>query len=245
MSEFDLIAQDYQNTNFNRPLFQYAAYWSFFQNLGDLSNMNALDLACGEGLVTRELKKRGAIIVEGVDSSSEMIRLANAVEKKEKAGIMYRLDTVGELGKIGDFNLITAAFLLHYASSVQELEKMCEDCFINLSRGGTFLALNNNPIHPLSNDSKYGNLISCVNIPPNEGDKLNITHSVSDRNVKFTNYYWDKETYECSLKKVGFSEVEWLPVKVSEEGYIKFGNEYWVNFLKAPFFVIIKCKKLK
>jgi toxoflavin synthase len=243
MHEFDKIAKGYLLSNFERPLFTYAIYPTFFEYLGDLNGLKALDLGCGEGIVSRELKKKGATEVVGIDSSIEMINLAKEIEENRKEGIIYQHRIVGNLGKIGSFEVISGAFILHYSSSKKELEDMCFDCYNNLSENGTFLAINNNPEHPLSNEIKYGNLISCINYLPNEGDKLIVTHPNANNIISFTNYYWRKNTYEDYLRNAGFKSIDWLPIKVSKEGYKNKGTEFWKEFLEEPFFVVIRCKK--
>ena len=241
MAEYDDFAETYQKTNFKRPLFKFAVYSSFYNQFKNLAGKRILDLACGDGLVTRKLKKLGASEVTGMDISKKMIALAKETEQKEKLGIKYKAGQVGKLGKIGSFDYISAAFLLHYAKSKEELERMCEDCFQNLRKGGTLLAINNNPLHPLSKDRKYGNLIFCKNEPPLESDELFVRHSKS--NISFKNYFWKKETYGDALSNAGFKKIEWLPIEVNKKGYHKMGGNFWKEFIEHPFFVIIKCVK--
>ena len=99
---------------------------------------------------------------KGTDESKEMIRMAIDKEANMPLGINYKIGKVGELGKIGEFDIITGSFLLHYSKSKNELRNMLKDIYINLKEGGIFLGINNNPEHPLCSDEKYGNLIKST-----------------------------------------------------------------------------------
>jgi SAM-dependent methyltransferase len=245
VSQFDAIASDYAKSNLQRPLMQEAVYPSFFKVIGLPLGRDALDLGCGEGLVARHLREEGAGRVVGIDSSAAMIELARKRGVRFGQSIDYRIGEVGKLGKItGSFEIVTGAFLLHYASSKEQLEAMCQDCYVNTAYGGFFAAINNNPEHPLSNEEKYNNLITCKNNPPLEGDVLEVNHAVPGTNVNFKNYHWSKDTYHKAIRIAGFNTVEWLPIKPTPYGVSAKGRKFWKEFLEAPFFVIIKCRKL-
>ena len=48
-----------------------------------VKGQRVLDLGCGEGYIARQLKKRGAAHVEGIDISEEMIASAIATEQAQ------------------------------------------------------------------------------------------------------------------------------------------------------------------
>ena len=49
------------------PLRRYVELPSVYQFLGDVTGLSILDLACGTGYYARELRRRGAARVVGVD----------------------------------------------------------------------------------------------------------------------------------------------------------------------------------
>jgi ubiquinone/menaquinone biosynthesis C-methylase UbiE len=57
--------------------------------LGDVHGRRMLDLACGQGRVSRELARRGASVV-AVDISERLLEKARALEANEPLGIEYR-----------------------------------------------------------------------------------------------------------------------------------------------------------
>jgi 2-polyprenyl-3-methyl-5-hydroxy-6-metoxy-1,4-benzoquinol methylase len=90
--------------------------------LGPVAGLQALDVACGHGRITRELARRGASVV-GIDVSSALITRALQTEQDEQLGIRYLLDDVtipGSLGEFGgDFDVATCNFGL---SDIDELD---------------------------------------------------------------------------------------------------------------------------
>ena len=77
---YDDIVLDYEATKTNSYNFKYEApkLWSV---MGDVKDLKVLDLACGSGHFTKQLKERGAKDVVGVDISGEMIKQARHDEK--------------------------------------------------------------------------------------------------------------------------------------------------------------------
>jgi 2-polyprenyl-3-methyl-5-hydroxy-6-metoxy-1,4-benzoquinol methylase len=70
-----------------------------FDLLGNIANQRICDLACGQGVVARELAARGAQVV-GVDRSAEMLALAQRYELDHPLGIHYRRDDAQHLGTV-------------------------------------------------------------------------------------------------------------------------------------------------
>jgi len=105
MAQYDTIALDYQRISAAVPL-RDAEWYSLRQRLGDLTGLSVLDLACGDGMGTRLLKRWGAARVMGVDISAQMIALARQREDAEPMGIEYRVADAATLGKIDSFDRV-------------------------------------------------------------------------------------------------------------------------------------------
>lgn len=86
-----------------------------FELAGDLSDLDVLDLACGEDFYTRQIKFRGAAQVTGVDISDGMIRLAREAEAASQLELKYHCQDVVLLDLDKKFDLICASCLLNYA----------------------------------------------------------------------------------------------------------------------------------
>lgn len=105
-----------------------------------ISGQRVLDLGCGEGYIARQLKKRGAAHVEGIDISQEMIAGAIAAEEAEPMGIRYQVCDASQPSGFDDdeFDLVVAVFLFNYVNREQMTSIMKEVLRI-LRSGGRFI----------------------------------------------------------------------------------------------------------
>ena len=105
-----------------------------------IRGQRVLDLGCGEGYVTRQLKHRGAAYVEGIDISKEMIASAITAEESHPLGIHYRLSDASELSEFGDedFDLVVAVFLFNYVDH-EKMTSIMKHIFRILRSGGRFI----------------------------------------------------------------------------------------------------------
>jgi 2-polyprenyl-3-methyl-5-hydroxy-6-metoxy-1,4-benzoquinol methylase len=69
--------------------------------IGKVAHLRVCDLACGQGIVARELAARRAQVV-GVDRSQEMLALAEAYEARQPLGIHYVRDDAQTLCTVRD-----------------------------------------------------------------------------------------------------------------------------------------------
>lgn len=94
--------------------------------LQPLAGQRVLDLGCGEGFVSRQIKAAGAASVLGIDLSQGMIDQARTEESRNPLDIEYRqgdaLNLRGLLEK--GFDRIAAVFLFNYVSSDAMTEVM-------------------------------------------------------------------------------------------------------------------------
>ena len=87
---YDDIAEPYRQAK-AIPFQDYVVTDTLFRLIGDVAGRSVLDLGCGEGHNARLVKSAGAALVEGVDVSSEMIRLAENCERAEPVGFHAEL----------------------------------------------------------------------------------------------------------------------------------------------------------
>jgi toxoflavin synthase len=241
MAEYDKIAEDYSQIEEIRPERKYYIDPSFLKALGNVNGKKIMDLACGSGYMSRKIKKAGAKEIVGVDISKEMIKIGK--DNPENKGIRFILGDAIKLKKIDEFDIVTAAFLLHYSKNKKELFEMCKSIYKNLKEGGIFLTINNNPLHPKIDGRKYGVVISGP-ATLKEGDELKVclTHDPT-KNVSFSTYYWKKETYEKALKEAGFKKIEWIDAEIQKEAIEELGKEYWSCLKDNNYLTIIRAYK--
>src|SRR4051794_21135251 len=89
-TDYDRIAEKYKRAKL-QPWRTHIERYTLLRLVGNLAGKAVIDLACGEGYYTRELRRGGAARVVGVDLSQGMIALAEAEEAREPLGIEYRV----------------------------------------------------------------------------------------------------------------------------------------------------------
>ncbi len=242
MPEYDNIAEKYSIRE--DPIRDFVSTPTLLEVLRNIKGKDILDVGCGSGFITRKMKLLGANNLIAIDISSKMIKLAEEIENQNPLGIKYFIEDISKMREKGEFDIVTATFLLHYSKTKEELKTMCKNIFSNLKRGGRLLALNMDPLSALSKNKKYGAILTGPN-PLKEGDEIKITHFDKNNNETFSFkvFHWSKETYESALINAGFKQIEWHLMKVSEEGLKKFGKEYWDEYLSEPRLTIIEAIK--
>ena len=226
MPQYDRIAGQYDKSAEGRSDRDMVLCPSAQYYLGDVTGKRVLDLACGSGYYTRLISKWGAKKVVGIDISPDMIALSRQHEQTIEAGIEYRVADVGQLGELGEFDIAFAAFLLHYATSVEQLNAMCRNIMRNLADGGRLVAFNENPRFPVHVGIKYGLKVSAPG-EVRDGTKLKKIFYKEDREVFSVEYYhYEPDTYETALKSAGFLQIEWKPYVGS-----KYAGDYWHDYL--------------
>ena len=243
-TDYDEIAEGYVGSKMI-PAKLYSEQHTFFRALGDLRDLSVLDLACGDGYYTRAVKKMGARSVTGVDVSEVMIKLAQQEENVQRLGINYLVGDITNTDIVGEFDIVTAVYLLPHAKTKAELQAMCDAIFRNLKPGGRFIAVTIDPnilIKGQPTLEKYGFNIQAQT-PSTDGMPLTVTLLTPHEPIYIKDYYWSKRTYERYLKIAGFHSIAWRSMKVSNAGLAKFGNEYWQAFLDNPGIIILEAQK--
>ncbi|MEH2253801.1 class I SAM-dependent methyltransferase [Nostoc sp.] len=242
-TDYDTITQQYKKSK-ELPFRLCIEAYTFFNLLGNLAGKSVLDLACGDGFYTRQLQLQGAARVVGVDNSEKMIKLARQQEAADEQGIEYIIADVLELGLIGSFDLVAAAYLLNYAQTKEQLLSMCQSIFTNLKPGGRFVSVNNNSEQPPQSfltSEKYG-FIKSISEPLQEGTAITYTFFVGEQ-FSFDNYYLSPATYEWAFRNAGFKEIRWHKPLLSPDGVRQEGQEFWQDFLNYAPLVGIECVK--
>jgi 2-polyprenyl-3-methyl-5-hydroxy-6-metoxy-1,4-benzoquinol methylase len=241
-AEYDPFSAQYKKSK-GLPYRLHVEAHTLFLMLGAIDGVSVLDLACGEGHYTRLIRRRGAARVIGADVSRGMIALAKAQEAQEPLGIEYIQSSAENLGTLGTFDIVTAAFLLNCAVSRQNLQAMCRTIVANLKPGGRFVTINSNFGPGVPPDiSEYG--LSTIGATPiQEGMGYHLTFIQGPDSFTVRNFYYSHETYEAVFREAGFRTVRWQPPEVDDEGIRIYGRAYWQRLLDARPFIGIECTK--
>lgn len=242
-TDYNKISKEYQASKL-APWRKHIEAYSFFKLAGDLTGKRVLDLACGEGFYTRQLKLRGALEVEGVDISEAMIALAKEAEAQQSLGIQYHQQDVLHLDLPKKYDLITASYLLNYAKNARELAQFARAISKHLNIGGRFITINSNPdykaaVGPMK---KYG--FTRENKSYNPGGEIVYRFFQDDDSyIDVINYHLEKSTHDLELKRAGLSEIQWHTAELAPEGIKKFGKSYWQHIDKTQPVIGLTCVK--
>jgi ubiquinone/menaquinone biosynthesis C-methylase UbiE len=242
-AQYDGIAREYQRTK-ESPIRRHIEAHTFFSMLGDVSNLDVLDLACGEGFYTRLLRQAGAARVRGVDISADMIALAEEMESQAPLGIEYLCADVAELPDIGKFDIVSAAYLFHYAPNEAALRAMFRHVAGQLQPGGRLVCINENPDQTAADYAGYSQYGFNKSVVEPRGEGSPITYAmVSGRSmIRFDAYFYARATYESALRDAGFSEIRWVPLELARAGIDECGVDYWAEYLGNPPVVGLECR---
>ena len=238
-AQYDDIAQAYSDGKLS-PLRRYVEAYTLFDLVGDVSGLRVLDLACGDGIYSRQLKRMGASEVVGVDISSSMIDIARLDENQTPLGVEYLCSDAKDITELPEFlssfDLIIGAYLFHYATNEEELLEMCNAVQHCLKPSGRFVGINENPEQNLADFAGYAqygfNKAACAPLL----DASPITYSmVSGRSlISFKVYYYGSSTYARAFSTAGFRTVSWQQLMLDPEGVETCGAEYWQEYLANP-----------
>ncbi len=235
---YDSIGKAYLTTE-KFPVREYSEQVTFFHVLENIQGQAILDVACGTGFYSRLLKRAGAQTVLGVDVSREMVRVAREEEEICQDGVAYQVCDALALPVLGAFDVVTAAFLLTYAETKDQLATMCRNLYHNLSPQGRLVAIvtNPGPVLPKSLSLKYGGTVHRPN-SVQEGTRCELEFHFEPPVLAFC-FYWSQGTMEDALREAGFRNICWTKPFVSPKGLERFGLEFWRDFLDRPHMVFV------
>jgi SAM-dependent methyltransferase len=241
-AQYDHIGSKYDEYARTATLKRAESY-TFFRMVGALEGQRVLDLACGFGFYTRLLKQHGAAQVVGVDISPEMIRLATQQEQAEPLGITYQVCDAVALPPLGAFELVTAVYLLDYATSKDQLLGMFRSAYASLVAGGRFVAYTMDPAFTLSkpNYTKYG--VTVLRQTSEEDRYVCDAEFVTVPPTPFRYVQWSQAAYEWAVTEAGFRDFTWQPTEVAPEDIARYGEAYWRDFHANGLIIGLSCQK--
>jgi ubiquinone/menaquinone biosynthesis C-methylase UbiE len=234
--EYDRIAAEYQESKL-LPFCLHVEEYTTFKLLPELSGRSIVDLACGEGIYTRKLMRRGAAKVVGVDISTEMIARARQAEASAPIGVEYVLSDVATVDLGREFDVAYCSYLFNYARSRDELRALVESVARLLRPGGLVVGCNDYPDNPVAHYQRYRpyGFVKMGAADPVEGSPITYRFFNTDGTVfELDNYYISTDVYREAFAAAGFSAFEWVMPEVSPEGRAAFAPGYWDAFLDSP-----------
>ncbi len=238
MPEYDEFAETYQRWSGKQTPYSVIEAFTFLQVLGSVEGLNVLDLAAGEGRTSRMLIELGAASVLGADVSLEMVRRASeqiaqasGVSQSGRTGTLQDLSYIQLDASDDKFQLdapvdvVTAMYLFHYASSEGELGMMANLIARNLKPGGRLVT------YTLSPDYDFGRA------QPLLMERCGFDYSVVSGphcalligGNKVDIWQWSREAHETSLRKAGFTDIQWHPLQSPDMPDVKTAMGFYLD----------------
>lgn len=147
---------DYWARNEPISLSDFTARPSVLEMCEPVSKAKILDLGCGEGYCSRELQRRGAAEIYGIDLSEGMIKAAQRQEQGSQSVIRYEARCATNLAHIEDesFDQALAVFLFNYLT-VEQMTQCMREVFRVLRPGGRFVFSVPHPAFPYMRAAEY------------------------------------------------------------------------------------------
>jgi 2-polyprenyl-3-methyl-5-hydroxy-6-metoxy-1,4-benzoquinol methylase len=210
-----------------------------------INGLTILDLGCGEGYVGRELKKRGAERILGIDISEKMIE--GAIQEQEQQGLEgleYQAMDVLDLNTTDQYGLVIAMFLFNYLSKEQTLKTM-KKAFQLLEPGGQFVFSVPHPLLPYLKKDKYPFYFTVKGGYFSGRDKL-FPGEIWRRDgiaVNVQCVHKTIEDYFSCLKDAGFTTMPELHELKINEDHIKLDPDFFEPLNELPLHIAFKVEK--
>ena len=234
--EYDVISREYQESKL-LPFRLHVEQYSTFSLLPDLPGRSVVDLACGDGIYSRELKRRGATRVVGIDISAEMVTLAEEAETAKPIGVEYLQSDVATVDIDEQFDIAFCSYLFNYARNRDELHALIASVARLLRPGGLVVGCNDYPDNPPPHYERY-RPYGFVKIGPSErSEGSTITYRFFNRDdsvFELDNYFLPTSMYKEEFAAAGFTAFDWVMPRVSPEGRATFEPGFWDAYLESP-----------
>ncbi|MBV7515686.1 class I SAM-dependent methyltransferase [Pseudomonas sp. PDM25] len=142
--------------------------------------------------------------MNGVDISPETIHLARLTEDSERNDIEYIVCDCATLSGLGEFDIVTAVYLLNYTESRDRLLAMLKVICRHLIVGGSFVAytVNANTLSMnAGNFAKYG--VEVISDQPAECGHNCEALFVTTPPTNFNYFKWSRETHDGRYSRLG------------------------------------------
>ncbi|KUI73207.1 Sarcosine/dimethylglycine N-methyltransferase [Cytospora mali] len=225
--------------------------------LGDCTGITVLDLGGGQGLRARQVVDHGAIAVDVVDLSPEMMRVGQKIEEAlgrgDKVLRWFEADVSkpDELARLPlrfkeeGYDMVMANWLFDHAGNMEKLDGMFRSVVAYLKPGGRFIGTRafNTPRAPAATSGKYGFIYKDFeDIPGGMAYRyiLHVDPPVQYDTASMEATYNPAKVDELHAK-YGLEDTQIEPYENSS--LVRSDPDYWRLFLDQPSMAIVKARK--
>lgn len=239
------LVTQYQEVK-DQPFRDDVELYNMLSIIGDLTGKTVIDVACGYGWLTRNIKhKLHPSYAMGADLSEHMIQTAKG---KDIDSIDYEVEDIREATTphTEGFDTVVANWLLTNARDREDLAAMCVGLAGKAKPGAKLVTLLIQPeMYEYKGDMellrKYG--FDC-SPPTSIYEGVTMINRLYKRNGEFgmliESYYFPREAYREELEKAGFEDVEFINHKdlvLDPSAAERMG--FYEDFFNLPLLMII------
>lgn len=239
MGSYDSIAAWYDQSVRAGSLIHDLVEPIFFDLMGDVRGLRICDLACGQGITTRQVAQRGAIVV-GVDLSTKLLEIAQYEEQHNPLGITYIHDDAQTLTTLND-TIFDGVLCNMSLMDIPDIQAMLQQVWRIVRPTGWFICAITHPCFQTPKSywitDEQGQMSRAVQDYFKEGFWR--SDNVNGVRGQVGAYHRTLSTYINSLSDAGF-----MPTYVVEPQATGKLVERVPGYKEVPVAMIFACKKL-
>lgn len=238
-NQFDSFGKEHTEVTKYDPSKQYVHYPSVISLLGDVNDKTLLDIGCGDGIVARDLSRKGGKVT-GYDIAPAQIWLAKSYEtEKGTHPIRYSVNSQHTFVHPTPFDLAFSVLVLPYALNFEDLKVFFSSTYEITGATSPFISVIFNPEFKRFEETNYRRKFvkKEQNIFIDFYDDLDKYYFTS----KISNF--SKSQYEEAARMAGYKNVQWIDLRISEEGIDTMGKAFWAGYEEDCPYVAIICSK--
>jgi ubiquinone/menaquinone biosynthesis C-methylase UbiE len=216
--------------------------------IGDATDLVVLDIGGGSGIHAREAVEAGARRVDIVDLSTEMLKVAEGIERSlDRKGRMRFFEAnvakpMDHLPLDAEYDIVMANWVFDHAGDVDTLKAMWANISKYLKPGGRFLGIRMADLFgPAASSDKYGISLKNVQPIPDGFAYTCLVHAAPawefDGKTVEMSYSGSLEMHENS----GLTDIKVIPYEDTEA--VKSDPGYWELWLQRPIFAVVRGTK--
>lgn len=236
--EYNKVGSYYSKIIVTDPSKQFVQYPFILNELGDVSDKKILDIGCGDGILTKQIADRGAIVV-GYDTSEKLINKAK--ESYSGDQIKYEVATPQTFNSDIKFDFAISNLVFPCAEDYLDLKGFFNSAFSHLKDNTSFISATLNPDFKRMGQKLYNRRFTHVG-----KDKIKVEFFKDDGSPTFSilDSFFSKDTYEKAAKESGFEKIEWKKMLIDPAGIDKMGEDFWSGYEEdCPYIGLVVNKK--
>ena len=223
-AKYSDFVEDQKNINHYNECYHYSFFLKLAPILTKTESVRILDLACGNGILLRKLRRiRHDFEVTGIDQSKAMLLKAEILCAAEGINddktVLIQSDVLDLPQDLGLFDCIVSGFFFAHVAEKQHLIAILTSIREHLVDGGLTVH-----IIPGCPDSAVEGIPTRVLLPVEiphvevASDGVTTTLEVEHHEIELYDYYWSPETYIDAARAAGLVDIQFEKGVVSQRG---------------------------